>query len=80
MFLEKGGIKEFGWFQKDETNTVDAENTPTYFRSFMQVVVKQWYDEMQELRKLGFQGSDAGVRTSLEKFFIRIMQSLQNLS
>ena len=44
LFLVKGGIK-FGWFQRDETNTVDVDNQPTFFRNFLQVVIKKWYDE-----------------------------------
>ena len=35
LFLVKGGGVEFGWFQRDKTNTVDAENQPTFFRNFL---------------------------------------------
>ena len=51
LFL-KGAI-EFGWFQYDDTGSVASESLPSYYVTFLKLVVQKWYKQRQEIRELG---------------------------
>ena len=48
-----GALNENGWFQLDDTGSVASESQPAYYQTYLKLIVKKWYDQRQEVRKLG---------------------------
>ena len=51
LFL-KGAI-QFGWFQHDDSGSVAGQSQPSYYETFLKLVIQKWYKQREEFREMG---------------------------